>query len=604
MRRSAATLVIVLSAAFVPAARADDPLAALHASCHPTAALIICAAKIPSFDGTPLDATLTFPGGRPPRRGRPLMVFLHGLLADKTEYLSDTVDGAGADRGSNVYKTVHFNNRWFASRGAVVLNYSARGQGASGGSIELGSKDFEVRDTRYLTGLLADASWTSIRPSRVAVYGSSFGGGQAWMLLTTRDAGSSLPYGQWRSPGGRVLKLAAVIPAYTWSDLVQSLMPNGHEDSRRVTDPATIDSPLGVSKITLSDGFIASAGTKLPTESIGWLLRTTAGEPYDPSTDGNLAAAKRALTFDRSGYFQNAYFDALAADTRARHAARVHHRRVPARRQPLVPVLAAQGWTDPIFAPIEALRMWRRLRSASPGYPISLYLGDFEHLTSLVKIPDLRQMHDEATSLLDATLFGRGRRARPDVRAEVTDCDPKRLGPLLRAPSWDSLATHNISFDSQGPFAMTSLPGLDLRGPGLDPVVASQLRGRGCFTTTTPPVPASWTVTPPAPFTMAGLPRLTLKLTVAGVDATLAARLWDVAPDGVATLVTRGILRLAPPPSPGTPIVAELFGNAWHFAAGHRIQLELSQTDATYFRPDNLPSAIVVDSVHMDLPAV
>src|SRR3954471_4811202 len=98
---------------------------------------------------------------------------------------------------------------------------------------------------------------------------------------------------------------------------------------------------------------------------------------------------------------------------------------------------------------------------------------------------------------------------------------------------------------------MTSLPALDLRGPFLDPVVASQLRGRGCFTTTTPPVPTSWTVTPAAPFTMAGLPRLTLNMTVAGVDATLAARLWDVAPDGTATLVTRGILRLAPPPAPG-----------------------------------------------------
>jgi len=68
MRRYAATLVIALSAAFAATARADDPLAALHSSCHATGALTICAAKIPSFDGTPLDATLTYPSGRAPRR--------------------------------------------------------------------------------------------------------------------------------------------------------------------------------------------------------------------------------------------------------------------------------------------------------------------------------------------------------------------------------------------------------------------------------------------------------------------------------------------------------------------------------------------------------
>lgn len=597
----ACALVLATTAIWPAAAHAADPLSALRASCHGAGVVTVCSAPVASFDGTPLDVTLTLPAARG-RHRRPLIVFLHGLLADKTEYLSDTPGGVGPDRGANAYKTVDFNNRWFAARGAVVVNYSARGQGASGGSIELGSKDFEVRDTRYLTGLLADADWAWVRASRLAVYGSSFGGGQAWLLLTTRPDGSSLPYGQWRSPAGRVVKLAALVPAYTWTDLVSSLMPNGHEDSRRVTDPATIDDPLGVLKVTLADGFIASAGARLPLESIAWLARTTAGEPYDPSTDGTLAAAKRALTVDRSGYFQNGYFAALAADTARRRGAREHGRRVPARRQPLVPILAAQGWTDPIFAPIEAVRMWRRLRAVSPGYPVSLYLGDFEHLTSLVKVADLRQMHHEATKLLDAVLFGHSRRGRPDVRAEVTDCDPKRLGPLLRAPGWDALAPHSVTFELAGPAALSSLP-LDLRGPGLDPVVASMTRGRGCFTTTAPPVPASWTVTPQQPFTLAGLPRLTLRLRVIGGDATVASRLWDVAPDGTATLVTRGILRLAPAPPAGVPIVTELAGNAWHFAAGHRIQLELSQTDATYFRPDNLPSAIVADQVKLELPS-
>jgi hypothetical protein len=44
-------------------------------------------------------------------------------------------------------------------------------------------------------------------------------------------------------------------------------------------------------------------------------------------------------------------------------------------------------------------------------------------------------------------------------------------------------------------------------------------------------------------------------------------------------------------------------GNAWRFAPGHRLQLELTQTDATSFRPDNLPSSITVDAADLDLPA-
>src|SRR3954453_13502566 len=110
-----------------PSAAAAAPLDALAQSCHTErsadarpVAYRVCTAKVPSFDGTQLDATLTMPARRP-RKRRPLIVFLPRFLADKGKYLRWTRAGPAP------YKTVHLNNVWFASRGYVVLNYTARG---------------------------------------------------------------------------------------------------------------------------------------------------------------------------------------------------------------------------------------------------------------------------------------------------------------------------------------------------------------------------------------------------------------------------------------------------------------------------------------------
>ena len=146
---------------------------------------------------------------------------------------------------------MRWNNVWLADRGYAVLNYTARGHEGSEGSIQLASKDFEVRDTRYLTGLLADDSALRIDPRHVAAVGGSYGGGQAWLLLTTRED-ARLQYGEWRSPGGRIVRLAAVVPQYTWSDLLYSLAPSGHHLSGGV-DPASATTPFGVGKLTLRE---------------------------------------------------------------------------------------------------------------------------------------------------------------------------------------------------------------------------------------------------------------------------------------------------------------------------------------------------------------
>src|SRR6185436_19692149 len=193
--------------------------------------------------------------------------------------------------------------------GYAVLNYSARGHGDSGGEIALASKDFEIRDTQHLAGLLVDDG--TVDRNRVAAVGGSYGGGQTWLLMTVRGKGAR-QYGTWRSPKGRLVRLAAAVPQFTWSDLLFALTPNGRDD-------ATPD-PLGVPKITLLNGFVALIGDKMTDDLARWLGRMNQGEPYEG--DPVVEEAKKALTEDRSPYYQDGFWKAL-------RGSRKHQRSIP-----------------------------------------------------------------------------------------------------------------------------------------------------------------------------------------------------------------------------------------------------------------------------------
>ncbi len=529
----------------------------------------ICTGTVESFDGTPLATTLTLPAKVKKGKRLPLIVFLHGFLSNKGEYISETAEDA------EDYKTVEFNNLWFAARGYAVLNYDARGHGDSGGRIGLASKEFEIRDTQHLSGLLVDDR--TAKRKKVAAVGGSYGGGQTWLLATVRGKGAP-QYGTWRSPKGKVVRLAAAVPQFTWTDLLFSLVPNGLNGKT---------TPLGVAKITLLNGFVALIGTKMTDELAGWLARVNQGEPYDG--DPVVEEAKKELTENRSAYYQDGFFKAL--------------RRSP-KRQRSIPILAAQGWTDPIFPAVEAVRMYKRLRSVRRDYPIQLYFGDFEHLTSQIKIPDMRYYHRLATRLLDHYMLGKKRRPRFDVRSAPTLCDPEAFGPVVRVKKWGALHPDRLRFELPGP-RMTGSPVVDPRGSAIDHVVIG-LQRRGCVTTDQPETPgvASWRVPVERDFTLLGMPRLELAYEATGTDIQLNSRLWDVAPDGMQTLITRAAFRVVEPGAGEQKVAYDLYGNHWQLEKGHELLLEVTGDDSTFFRRDNFPSLTTVNGAKLTLPGI
>ena len=536
-----------------------------------------CSGKIPSFDGIGLDTDLSIPLDA--TRPRQTLVMLHGWSQDKTFWEADTAAGDGAG-------TWHWNNVWFVSQGWVVVTYTARGFQQSCGTTDqdanctpngythLADKRFETRDSQVILGKLVDAGIAD--PRELASTGDSYGGGQTWLLATSPP---------WQSPKGVRLQLAAGVPMYGWTDLLDSLAPNGRA-TPAVDQPANHESPYGIAKESYIAGLWAVGraeangrydenpldyGTDLDEQ----LQRVEQGEPYDPSIDPGLEATIES-------YRYRSAFDS------------------PVPAQP-VPVFSIQGWTDPLFPAVQTLQMFRKLKAADPGYPIQMVFADVGHSNAENPAWQWQPINTLAYRFLEAHVLGQKSLAPPSQAYSFrTECGASS-GPAPIAGQWDSLATSHVTLSSTTATTTTSVDANAADGSASDPIANS-----GCLSEsagTTDPGAAYYSF-PSTGEHLLGLPTVQLPYTLTGEDSTVAFKLWDERPDGSKTLVTRGDYRLstaAGDPASGT-LKTYLYGNDWVFPAGDEIVLQVTQDDAPYLRPDNEPSTIRWRGVTLDLP--
>ena len=186
-RRTRRTLVLVLVLLIAGAGIA-------LATVRPAPRIVTRAQFLPGTPegGTPvrLDTTLYLP----PHTPAPAVLLAHGFGATK-----QSLDGTA---------------RTLAKAGYVVLAYTARGFGRSGGDIHLDSLDYEVRDARGLV------DWLARRPEvkrvdgapQIGVAGGSYGGALALLLAGTDP------------------RIKAVAADITWNDLTAALFPNAAGD--------------------------------------------------------------------------------------------------------------------------------------------------------------------------------------------------------------------------------------------------------------------------------------------------------------------------------------------------------------------------------------
>jgi dienelactone hydrolase len=614
--------VLVLAATALPASAAQaTTLPAPFAPSCPTAnpdgegygGVRICSGSVPSFDEAKLDVDLTQPMAGT-GSSHPLIIMLHGFGGDKHDWESTTDEGDGADR-------YHWNNRWFAKHGYYVLSYTARGFSDDGadegqpptpgdpsgsedpahrGFIQLKSRDYEIRDTQWLAALVA-ATYPDVDPNRVAVTGGSYGGIESW--LQASQPRWTFPRSQ--DPSLPVLSLQVAVPKYPSTDLAYSLAPNGrgggphltdlYESSQGRPESDTGDgNPIGVTKESYINGLFALGQTKGMFEpgtsddppfpctygdceghhSIpAWRSRSAAGDPT-PDSDPLIRQLRRGLTEFRGAYYQDEGW----------------RQQINGRK---VAVFSIQGWTDDLFPAVESFRMFKYLKRLDPRWPVEVAVADVGHSRAQNKPATWQRLNARAFRWLESQI-DLSHEQQTTVTSESTVCgDGAPLQVAARTP--EALATRTLSLRYPPGTTASPLGAADPNGPATDAIAGPEVQpGEECRHSDGPAIGGYTAYS--APFsrteTYVGIGHVRVPYVWTGaVSGGLAARVFDVAPDGKELLVTRGVYRLDNDPPSGV-LRLPLYGNHWRIQPGHRVRLDLTQVDTPTYRPSNLPSSL------------
>jgi fermentation-respiration switch protein FrsA (DUF1100 family) len=599
-------ILLALAAALALPAAAEAAMP-FGLTCAPKAGVQFCQGnganqRVHTFDGAPLDVDVTLPPASAGDGPFPTIAMLHGWGGDKTSFEADGPEGKSATN----HQTYHYNNVWFAQQGYAVVTYSARGFGNSCGApasrtdpgcpphstdqsaagwIHLKDRRREAHDTQFLLGKLVDDGIAD--PQALGVTGISYGGGESIELAYLHNK-TQLPNGTfvpWTSPGkGLPLSLAAAWPRWPWSDLVYSLLPNGRfldfdnstaDDSRNPIGIPIQSYIAGLYALGNTSGWIAPAGADPHADLTTWNTRVAAGEPTDdPQTE---QIANEIFNFHQG----------FACSGCGKPA----------------PMLIQNGWTDDLFPPAEALRVYNTVRAKYRNADVSLQFADLGHDRGQNKTAVDDYLNDQGTRFLASRMRGAQGGPLPGSVTTFTQTCPATApaGGPYRAGSWRAIHPGAVTYKSAATQQVSSAGGNPQTGQTLDPITG----GGACATVANPDEKDAGTAVYNGPksgnYTLLGLPTVRAKVVLTGDYGQLDSRLWDVAPNGDRVLVSRGAYRLRSKDS-GKTITFQLHGNGWRFAAGHMPQLELLGRDAPYLRPSNSPFTVDVSSVTVELP--
>jgi ABC-2 type transport system ATP-binding protein len=482
-----------------------------------------------SFDGTPIVFTHFLPVGASAANPVPVVLRTHGWGGARETTPSST-------------------SLALLNAGYSVVTWDARGFGESGGSTELDSPDYEVKDTIALLdaiSLLPQIQKDAIG-AKAAMSGVSYAGG-IQLLTSAYDP-----------------RIRAIAPEITWNDLRYALAPNGVVKNQWV-------------QLLFWDGAATTAANGLgvhgdPTNPAGLSFRQGAAGTQTGAYDTNLPTyyaevmATNGATPDVDA--------ALAYRSPSTHAAAL-----------TAPTLLIQGWPDSLFTVNDAARNFAAVTANGAPAKLALYCGghagcpynatgERDYLNSLI------------VSWFDA-----------HVKGDVVDTGPTveyftSENVLKSSATWPIPATM-VEAHNYGNLVATPVPTSGAIAPQASSAHPSD-DGSGKTRYRLPiPVPDGAEIT--------GIPMLTIALhagtTALTRDATIFARLVDVTSntivDGVSTPIRF---------DDNEEITLEMTGVSYTMPAGHALALELTPNDIA-FSASRFPGLLDFE-VTVDVPVV
>ncbi|MDQ4037619.1 MAG: alpha/beta fold hydrolase [Actinomycetota bacterium] len=497
-----------------------------------------------------------------------------------------------------------------AEAGYVVLTYSARGHGGSGGLIGLNDPEFEIADLSVMIDLLADRAEVATDSDGdpvVGVTGASYGGALALLGAAYDD------------------RIDAIVPQITWNSLTRSLFPDQvgtPEDDAFAGAPEPGDD--GVFKKLWAGLFFSTASGVGGAGSGG----DRAAEPTPGTLDVSDLTCGR-FRLEVCAAYQEAAVTGRLSPEMAELLDRVSPAGVLDRIN--APTMLVQGLSDTLFPLSEADANARGI--AGNGTPVKMvwYRGGHDGGSNP---DDVARLRDLTLAWFDHYLKGTG--ADPGTSFEFPEPNALAAGTTASGDGDERISTLPAypgltAADGSTPEATTS--DVDLRGPPVQPVVnpagglpaaistipglsagLSSLGGAlGAGALLDIPGQSAFFSTDPmtTSIDIVGSVQTQVLVTSPTGTAVLFAKMYDTTENGLPTLLggvaPLRLSGLSADPRDAAPIDITLPPLVHRLETGHSLLLVLSTTDQGYSTPLDpvvygvgLPSgaALSVPTVH------
>lgn len=472
---------------------------------------------------------------------------------------------AGADENNKVPVVLHthgwggrHNAGWelqtaefLASHGYAVIGWDSRGFGNSEGFVELDSPDYEVRDTQRMLDLAATLPYVQTDAPgdpRAGMIGVSYAGGIQLLTAAFDD------------------RLDAIVPVITWNDLPRSLAPDGVVKMEWTT-------------LLLGAGVVSGlVGDTPPTASSHAPDMTVDPILVDFFVNGVVQGALSQQAIDALKYRSpSSYIDRI--DT---------------------PTMLVQGEGDTLFPWNEAVANYAGI--GADGTPVKLIEAQFAH--GQPAAPGEMAFTGGADDLFGSNVLNWFARYldgdtsvdtgdNVQVRTDWLPTDPANAAAPFLAQT--APATPDTTFYLNGG-TLTATPGPASFSTVVQPALPASYSefsnfsgpgGPGDQDAFDAPGTAATFDTGPlsAPIDVAGIPTASFTVSSTTTDTVLFVKLYDVAPDGSATLIRHMVqaVRLQTNPT-GVPVQVnvDLIGAAHRFGVGHALRLAIAATDTAF----------------------